>query len=71
MLQEAGLKIAMKNSTEALKAIVADKKGIITEKDNNEGGVGIILNDLHRVLEKRERDAKSDLESAKGMEPGD
>ena len=71
MLQEAGLKIAMKNATDALKEVVSNKQGLITQKDNNEGGVGIILNDLYRVLEKRERDAKSDLESAKGMEPGD
>ena len=72
MLQEAGLKIAMKNSTEALKAIVADKKGMITEKDNNEGGVGMILNDVYRVLEKKEKEKNehlSALESIEWLEP--
>lgn len=50
MLQVAGLKIAMKNATDSLKEI-AD---IITPKDNNHGGVGVILNNLHRVLEKKQ-----------------
>lgn len=50
MLQEAGLKIAMKNASESLKEI-AD---VVTSKDNNHGGVGVILNTLHRVLEKKQ-----------------
>lgn len=49
MLEAAGLKIAMKNAREELKQI-AD---IVTTKDNNHGGVGVVLNTLYKVLEKK------------------
>ena len=73
MLQEAGLKIAMKNASESLKEI-AD---VVTSKDNNHGGVGVVLNDLHRILEKKQaeerkrKESLGNLEGRKGMEPGD
>lgn len=69
MLQTAGLKIAMKNATESLKQI-AD---VITPVDNNEGGVGSVLNLLHEQLrkkqEQREKTRLGDLESGEGTEP--
>ena len=73
MLEVAGLKIAMKNASDELKTI-AD---VVTDKDNNHGGVGVVLNDLHRILEKKQAEAEKkkkrleDLESPKGIEPGD
>lgn len=48
MLQTAGLKIAMSNASDSLKEI-AD---IITEVDNNHGGVGAILNEVYKQLER-------------------
>ena len=49
MLQAAGLKVAMKNATSALKEI-AD---FITIEDNNAGGVGSFLDELYKQLEDR------------------
>lgn len=54
MLQTAGLKIAMQNATPKLKEI-AD---IITPADNNQGGVGLILEDLHKILDKKKQEEK-------------
>ena len=51
MFEVAGLKIAMKNGTETLKRM-AD---IVTLKDNNQGGVGLIIDSIHRQLESRSR----------------
>lgn len=69
MLQTAGLKIAMKNATESLKQI-AD---VITPVDNNEGGVGSVLNllyeQLRRKQEQQEKTRLGDLESGEGTEP--
>ena len=49
MLQAAGLKVAMKNATSALKEM-AD---FITTEDNNAGGVGSFLDELYKQLEDR------------------
>lgn len=68
MLEMAGLKIAMRNATEALKA----KANIITSHDNNHGGVGFVLRDLHKTLTKRKREAEERskrLKSLEGQEP--
>lgn len=51
MFEVAGLKIAMKNGVESLKEM-AD---VVTLKDNNAGGVGLIIDSLHRQLESRSR----------------
>ncbi len=70
MLQEAGLKIAMKNASDELKKVA----NIVTVKDNNHGGVGIVLNELHKVLERRQDEAekrRKRLENLEGIEPGD
>lgn len=73
MLQEAGLKIAMKNASESLKEI-AD---VVTSKDNNHGGVGVVLEDLYKILKKKQveirkrKERLEDLESSKGTEPAD
>ncbi len=58
MLQTAGLKIAMQNATPKLKEI-AD---IITPVDNNQGGVGLILEDLHKILNKKKQEEKQHFE---------
>ncbi len=50
MLQVAGLKVAMKNATDALKEI-AD---FVTPEDNNVGGVGSFLDVLYKQLQDRE-----------------
>lgn len=52
MLQTAGLKVAMQNATPKLKEI-AD---IITPVDNNQGGVGMILEEIHAQLMRRTRE---------------
>ena len=71
MLQVAGLKIAMKNASPALKEI-AD---IITPIDNNAGGVGRFLNILYRQLQNRQtpdervKERLGELESIEGEEP--
>lgn len=67
MLQTAGLRIAMKNATEKLKEI-AD---IVTLQDNNEGGVGYILNDLYQLLGKKKTQTKVKPKSIEGEELGD
>lgn len=56
MLQTAGLKIAMKNATEKLKQ-VAD---FITPVDNNEGGVGRMMNVLYRGLGNERQPSKEE-----------
>lgn len=62
MLQVAGLKIAMKNATKKLKEI-AD---FVTQVDNNEGGVGRMMNVIYKALEHEKENSKE-----KGFEIGE
>ncbi len=70
MLQEAGMKIAMKNASDELKKIA----NIVTYKDNNHGGIGYVLQDLEKILRRKQEEARrrlQGLESRKGTEIGD
>ena len=65
MFEVAGLKIAMKNGVESLKKM-AD---VITLQDNNAGGVGLIIDSIHRQLESRTRIINHTIEEQTTIKP--